>query len=125
MQPATGRFWSMDSFEGNSSDPSSLHKYTYASNDAVNRSDPSGHLGVTTAELHATLSINTILASNSAMILGTAQTSALVATESVGALAVAESAVIIGLSGELAATAAVFLGFAAGVISTSVTGGSD
>ncbi|HYV29794.1 MAG TPA: RHS repeat-associated core domain-containing protein, partial [Candidatus Binatia bacterium] len=41
--PATGRFWTRDSFEGFSSDPRSLHAYGYAYSDPVNRSDPSGH----------------------------------------------------------------------------------
>ncbi len=40
--PSTGRFWSMDSFEGFGSDPTSLHKYTYCGNNPVNCIDPSG-----------------------------------------------------------------------------------
>ena len=43
LNPTTGRFWSMDSFEGNASDPLSLHKYLYAHADPVNQIDPSGH----------------------------------------------------------------------------------
>jgi RHS repeat-associated protein len=39
----TGRFWSMDSFEGADGDPKSLHKYTYCGNDPVGCFDPSGH----------------------------------------------------------------------------------
>jgi RHS repeat-associated protein len=38
-----GRFWGMDSFEGRSEDPSSLHKYQYASGNPVSHVDPSGH----------------------------------------------------------------------------------
>ena len=41
--PQTGRFWNMDSFEGNNQDPPSLHKYLYCRNDPANRIDPSGH----------------------------------------------------------------------------------
>jgi RHS repeat-associated protein len=41
--PGTGRFWSMDEFEGFGSDPSSLHKYTYCNGNPVNCIDPSGH----------------------------------------------------------------------------------
>ena len=41
--PSTGRFWSMDEFEGFGSDPASLHKYTYCGNNPVNCVDPSGH----------------------------------------------------------------------------------
>jgi RHS repeat-associated protein len=43
MNPNTGRFWTRDSIEGNIYDPASLHKYTYAGNDPVNRTDPSGN----------------------------------------------------------------------------------
>jgi RHS repeat-associated protein len=39
----TGRFWSMDAYEGNSSDPSSLHKYLYANADSVDLRDPAGN----------------------------------------------------------------------------------
>jgi len=41
-KPDSGRFWTMDSYEGNSEDPLSLHKYLYCQNDPVNGSDPSG-----------------------------------------------------------------------------------
>ncbi len=44
--PDTGRFWSMDTFEGFGSDPTSLHKYTYCGNDAVNLLDPSGNTSI-------------------------------------------------------------------------------
>jgi RHS repeat-associated protein len=45
--PDRGRFWTMDSFEGFGSDPSSLHKYTFNHNDPLNRRDPSGHVSLT------------------------------------------------------------------------------
>lgn len=44
MNPDTGRFQTMDSFEGVPARPQTLHKYTYAENNPVNRVDPSGHL---------------------------------------------------------------------------------
>ena len=44
MDPNLGRFWTMDTFEGNPSDPLSLHKYTYADANPVDRIDPSGNL---------------------------------------------------------------------------------
>ena len=39
---STGRFWSMDTVEGDSLSPLSLHKYLYASSNPVNRVDPNG-----------------------------------------------------------------------------------
>src|SRR5215469_13430561 len=42
LNVSTGRFWSMDSFEGLHDQPLSLHKYLYASADPINRRDPSG-----------------------------------------------------------------------------------
>ena len=42
-RPTTGRFWTMDRFEGRTREPLSLHKYLYAHNNPVNGIDPSGH----------------------------------------------------------------------------------
>jgi RHS repeat-associated protein len=39
----TGRFWTADSYEGNSRDPLSLHKYLYAEGNPVDHVDRSGH----------------------------------------------------------------------------------
>jgi RHS repeat-associated protein len=43
LNPNTGRFWTMDSHEGNQEDPLSLHKYLYCQGNSVNHVDPSGH----------------------------------------------------------------------------------
>lgn len=43
--PRIGRFIGMDSDEGNSQQPATLHKYVYTANDPVNHSDPSGQFG--------------------------------------------------------------------------------
>ena len=43
MNPSTGTFISMDSYRGNTYDPASLHKYTYAQNNPQMYHDPSGH----------------------------------------------------------------------------------
>jgi len=44
-KPDSGRFWTMDSYSGNSEDPLSLHKYLYCQGDPVDNDDPSGHDG--------------------------------------------------------------------------------
>ncbi|MEK6280646.1 MAG: PKD domain-containing protein [Acidobacteriota bacterium] len=46
MNPSSGRFWSMDSYEGLSHSPITLHKYLYANLDPANVIDPSGQIGV-------------------------------------------------------------------------------
>jgi len=43
LNTSTGRFWSMDAFEGDDESPISLHKYLYAGSDPINNADPSGH----------------------------------------------------------------------------------
>ncbi len=63
--PATGRFWTQDSFEGFATDPASLHHYTFNQNDPVNRIDPSGHFSVSEGMMTTTLA---------PMVRGTLQT---------------------------------------------------
>ena len=46
LNVSTGRFLTMDLYEGRTQDPQSLHKYLYAGNDSVNASDPTGKLGL-------------------------------------------------------------------------------
>ena len=43
LNVSTGRFWSMDTYEGVVNDPLSLHKYMYADQNPVSARDPSGH----------------------------------------------------------------------------------
>jgi RHS repeat-associated protein len=43
LNPNTGRFWTMDTDEGDSEDPISLHRYLYCEANPVDGSDPSGH----------------------------------------------------------------------------------
>ena len=43
MDTSSGIFTSMDTYEGTTSDPNSLHKYLYANADPVSYTDPSGH----------------------------------------------------------------------------------
>jgi len=56
MNPQSGRFQTMDTFEGVIRDPLTLHKYLYANVDPVNRLDPSGH-DATTAELQGAMGL--------------------------------------------------------------------
>jgi hypothetical protein len=42
MEPGRGRFWSQDEYEGDDSDPGSLHKFLYCGNNPMNARDPSG-----------------------------------------------------------------------------------
>jgi RHS repeat-associated protein len=42
LNTATGRFWSVDTAEGDDTEPPSLHKYLYTSANPVNAVDPSG-----------------------------------------------------------------------------------
>jgi RHS repeat-associated protein len=42
LNTRTGRFWSIDSFDGDSESPMSLHKYLYALDSPVDMRDPSG-----------------------------------------------------------------------------------
>jgi RHS repeat-associated protein len=68
MNPDTGRFWSMDSFEGEAADPLSLHKYLYAHADPVSYVDPSGH-SIGLAHLGAAVAIAFTLQSGIAFVL--------------------------------------------------------
>jgi RHS repeat-associated protein len=56
----TGRFVSMDTYEGSVYDPESLHKYTYANNDPVNRIDPSGNMNFLDVQITALTVIGNI-----------------------------------------------------------------
>ncbi|HKK19281.1 MAG TPA: RHS repeat-associated core domain-containing protein, partial [Opitutales bacterium] len=55
MDPGTGRFWTMDRFEGFIEDPLSLHKYLYAHGNPVTYEDPAGQFSI--AGLNVTFSI--------------------------------------------------------------------
>ena len=44
MNPSTGTFISMDTYEGSIYDPDTLHKYLYANGNPVTYSDPSGNM---------------------------------------------------------------------------------
>jgi RHS repeat-associated protein len=42
FNPNTGRFWTMDTDEGDQEDPQSLHKYLYCDGNVINKIDPLG-----------------------------------------------------------------------------------
>ena len=44
--PATGRFPTMDTYQGRVHEPQTLHKYLYVHADPVNHTDPTGNFGV-------------------------------------------------------------------------------
>ena len=46
MNPTTGSFTTMDSYQGNLYDPISLHKYAYANANPVSYTDPSGYFSL-------------------------------------------------------------------------------
>jgi RHS repeat-associated protein len=59
--PSTGTFNRVDPFAGNNLDPQSLHKYTYAHNNPVNRIDPSGNFPINLAMVLTTLAVLTVI----------------------------------------------------------------
>ena len=59
MNPSTGTFISMDSYQGSMFDPVSLHKYLYANANPVMCSDPTGYF--TLADMNVSEAINSAL----------------------------------------------------------------
>lgn len=62
LNPNTGRFWTMDTYDGDNEDPMSLHKYLYAADDPVNLDDPSGNASL------AALALSPLFALSSAAV---------------------------------------------------------
>jgi RHS repeat-associated protein len=78
MNPSSGRFWTMDSFEGGHSDPRSLHKYLYGNADPVNNVDPSGNSSI--GEISTSLAIASVLSAVSTIALNLLTASTAVST---------------------------------------------
>jgi RHS repeat-associated protein len=57
--PASGRFISRDTYDGNPFEPLTLHKYVYAHNNPMNLIDPSGHTSL--AELNVTVTMGQMI----------------------------------------------------------------
>jgi RHS repeat-associated protein len=71
MNPSNGRFFTMDSYEGDAYDPLTLHKYLYAGNDPVNMIDPSGMFFDSTSLVTSTAASRTITAMSVAQAAAT------------------------------------------------------
>ncbi len=63
LNVSTGRFWTMDAFEGVGTDPFSLHRYLYASDEPVGGVDPGGNLDFSIAGVSVSLSVNQVIQS--------------------------------------------------------------
>lgn len=69
MNPSTGTFISMDTYEGSIYDPDTLHKYLYANGNPVKYNDPSGNFSA--AVMAAGMAINdTITATYNVHLMG-------------------------------------------------------
>lgn len=62
MDPGAGRFASTDPFSGTTFDPRSLHRYTYASNNPVEFTDPSGLYATSTNSQAAAFAVAGLVA---------------------------------------------------------------
>ena len=89
LNTSTGRFWSMDTDEGDDESPISLHKYLYASAEPVNRVDPSGNESAAQAIGTANFSLQLDLRTAFEIVKTGAKVLALACTVAVGIAAVA------------------------------------
>lgn len=58
LNQAIGRFVSLDTYSGDATDPSSLHKYLYSDSDPVNHRDPSGNFGIASLSINVTFNLS-------------------------------------------------------------------
>ena len=69
MNTSTGRFWTMDDYEGNMNEPRSLHKYLFTANNPLNLNDPMGS-DFDLGEIGIAMAIQTIVLSNATVSAG-------------------------------------------------------
>ena len=67
MNPSTGTFISMDSYQGNIYDPISLHKYLYANANSVMNTDPTGYFSVNMSQQMTSIVCTGVLATTMVM----------------------------------------------------------
>lgn len=70
MDPSTGTFTTMDTYQGTTDDPVSLHKYLYANSNPIKYNDPSGHVA-NLEEFDASMCIQEILESSAKNLVKT------------------------------------------------------
>ena len=99
--PATGRFFSVDPFAGDPSDPTSLHRYLYAHGNPINFADPSGRLTTIQSAVLTSAIIGGLAAAFFAYVAGERDPLTLVGKAVIGGLFGAVS----GLAGGVAAQA--------------------
>lgn len=70
MDPASGRFTQMDTWQGLMSNPLTLNKYLYGNANPVNSVDPSGHMTLASVSIGISISIPSIVRAGVGLTLG-------------------------------------------------------
>ncbi len=94
LNPASGRFWTMDTFEGIPFEPRTLHKYLYCGANPVNHTDPGGH--DESGTLAGTLTVGGGMAILDGIALPAINAARLASLVRIGAIAIAITATLSG-----------------------------